>query len=361
MAQIEPVSAFIFRGTPREVGPVLAALTVPTILGGVNNRIVDQGVNVINNYSSICAGKNNVVGDKASVILGGYFNKSYSVGTIIAGGFDNEIRNNSTYACIVGGKRNSIINDSLNSGTLSGRYNSIDSSEIAVIAGGASNSIIRSSESCITGGSANQITDAFGTCISGGRENSITTAQFCILGGNNNIVSNVQNAFIFGSNVRLSNTRTNLVVLGPNFVDADITSDFEMACKFRSYRFMSDLNGNNGVTMSYGANSWSSISDKNQKSAIEPLDYNQVLEKLVSSVPVQKFSYKNASQDEKYIGPFAQDWHAAFGLGTKEDAGKRIDTINPAGVSLACIHALYERVVALEAEVAKLRAENDKK
>ena len=49
--------------------------------------------------------------------------------------------------------------------------------------------------------------------------------------------------------------------------------------------------------------------------------------------------------DKRHIGPVAQDFHAAFGLGTHETA---IATVDADGVALAAIQGLNEKV---EAEV----------
>ena len=58
------------------------------------------------------------------------------------------------------------------------------------------------------------------------------------------------------------------------------------------------------------------------------------------------------------MGPMAQDFHAAFGLGVSD---KLIDTIDPDGVALAAIQGLNEklekRLDTKDAEISELRTE----
>jgi hypothetical protein len=55
------------------------------------------------------------------------------------------------------------------------------------------------------------------------------------------------------------------------------------------------------------------------------------------------------------MGPMAQDFHAAFGLGADD---RHIHVLDSSGVALASIQALNDRLQALECENAELRAEN---
>ena len=84
-----------------------------------------------------------------------------------------------------------------------------------------------------------------------------------------------------------------------------------------------------------------------------------VLERLVS-MPLSTWNYKAQDDSIRHMGPMAQDFHAAFGLGVSD---KLIDTIDPDGVALAAIqglHALVEeneiRLAEKDAEIDELRA-----
>jgi hypothetical protein len=77
----------------------------------------------------------------------------------------------------------------------------------------------------------------------------------------------------------------------------------------------------------------------------------EVLDRLVT-MPVQLWSYGWDDASVRHLGPMAQDFAAAFGLG---DTDREIYLLDATGVCMAAIQALHERVVTLESEVAELR------
>ncbi|HZV35695.1 MAG TPA: tail fiber domain-containing protein [Verrucomicrobiae bacterium] len=96
-------------------------------------------------------------------------------------------------------------------------------------------------------------------------------------------------------------------------------------------------------------------SDRNAKENFTPLDSKAVLEK-VSAMPVTQWNYKDDSADKKHIGPVAQDFQSAFGLNGGDD--KHISVVDEAGVALAAIQGLNEKVEELNAELKHRDAEN---
>ncbi len=114
-----------------------------------------------------------------------------------------------------------------------------------------------------------------------------------------------------------------------------------------------------GITTPTGyvrATLFSSVSDRNVKtgfSAIDPLD---VLGKVLA-LPLSRWSYRSAT-DQWHIGPMAQDFFAAFGLGGDD---KTISTVDADGVALAAIQGLNAKLerenAALRGELAALRTE----
>ena len=62
---------------------------------------------------------------------------------------------------------------------------------------------------------------------------------------------------------------------------------------------------------------------------------------------------KGADPSNKHIGPMAQDFHAAFELGTDD---KTINTSDAQGVALAAIQGLYQLLQEKDAEIADLEA-----
>jgi uncharacterized small protein (DUF1192 family) len=83
-----------------------------------------------------------------------------------------------------------------------------------------------------------------------------------------------------------------------------------------------------------------------------PVSVAEVLER-VAAVPVSVWTYGFDHRSVRHMGPMAQDFTAAFGLGSTD---RRIDMVDANGVALASIQALYHRITALEAEVSRLRA-----
>jgi hypothetical protein len=95
-------------------------------------------------------------------------------------------------------------------------------------------------------------------------------------------------------------------------------------------------------------------SDRNAKRDIEPVDEQEVLE-TVAELPVSTWSYKSDDPAVRHLGPMAQDFHAAFGLG---DTDRAYNAIDAHGVALAAIKALYERSQAQDARIERLEMEN---
>ena len=97
---------------------------------------------------------------------------------------------------------------------------------------------------------------------------------------------------------------------------------------------------------------WTNVSDVDRKRAFRAVDGEEVLTKL-AALPVSTWTYKSESEGVRHMGPTAQDFRAAFGLG---DTEKAIATIDADGVSLAAVKALIQRTNELRAENQDLRA-----
>jgi len=134
-------------------------------------------------------------------------------------------------------------------------------------------------------------------------------------------------------------------------------------------RFLVTTNGNVGignnnpdarlkvVNARCDGNTWIDNSDRNSKENFQPVDPRTVLDK-VAALPISRWNYKS-DQSTEHLGPVAQDFHAAFGLGADD---RSIATIDESGVALAAIKGLHEvvkekdaRIQALEESVAELK------
>jgi hypothetical protein len=96
-------------------------------------------------------------------------------------------------------------------------------------------------------------------------------------------------------------------------------------------------------------------SDRAVKHGFEPVNEEALLERLMQ-LEVTRWSY-DASASVQHIGPMAQDFHRAFGLGSTD---RSISAVDANGVLVASIQALVRRVEQLEtsraAEAADARA-----
>jgi hypothetical protein len=99
-------------------------------------------------------------------------------------------------------------------------------------------------------------------------------------------------------------------------------------------------------------------SDRNAKEGFEAVD-PQVILAAVATLPIERWSYKG--EPVRHLGPMAQDFAAAFGLGADD---RHIFPLDAAGVALAAIQGLQAlaqaqaaQLTALERELAALCSE----
>ena len=90
-------------------------------------------------------------------------------------------------------------------------------------------------------------------------------------------------------------------------------------------------------------------SDRNAKRNFQPVDAKSVLAK-VAALPISEWQFKNDVDGSRHVGPMAQDFRAAFGLGTDE---RHIATVDADGVALAAIQGLNEVVEEQRASLAR--------
>ncbi|GAB2629000.1 hypothetical protein GCM10027168_70860 [Streptomyces capparidis] len=84
-----------------------------------------------------------------------------------------------------------------------------------------------------------------------------------------------------------------------------------------------------------------------------PVNGYQLLEQ-VAALPVATWRYHWDPPHVRHLGPMAQDWHAAFGLGGTD---KAICCTDANGVALVAIQALHRHLHDLRAQITDLRAQ----
>jgi hypothetical protein len=339
------------------------------VLAGGSNDSCDY-------YTGITAGLFNIIGgDESSfysTIGAGYGNGIEGQNSLIGAGFNNTIGSSapwygSTNSAIVSGYSNTlsapqsfigagISNTVVSPATevsngpssfIGAGYSNTVASDFSVITGGSTNSTT-GEYSTIAGGYANVVSGTQAT-ISGGYGNNASGKNGAIPGGSSNVASGL-NSFAAGYQ---ANAVTNGSFVWADGVGAKLTSTVSNEFLARaSGGFYLYSGSTSGVRLAPGSGSWSSLSDRAAKTDVQSVDDGHILAK-VAALPVSEWSYIEQGTDVRHLGPMAQDFHAAFGLGEDD---KHISTVDEEGVALSAIKALQAEVAARDHELSSLEA-----
>lgn len=392
----------------------------PNILGGIFENQINAGAsgsviagggragslnNVSGNFSSIGGGRGNLLTGELGVIGGGLENviQNGSTQSVIGGGFSNFVnadwgtvsggRSNavfSDYGTVAGGNVNIIFADSQNSFVGGGENNWIQPQGPAfarhsVITGGESNRVqsglsfigagednvasgirtfigagtgnqAQSGNAAVVGGSGN-VASSTNSFVGGGSSNQATGSQSAVVGGSENVAQG-QRSFAGGRRAQALHNGAFVWADGTTTVVQSTATNQFTAQASGGVRFFTNAALTTGVQVAANGGSWSSLSDRDAKRDFAQVDGRAVLERLIE-LPVMTWRYLGQDESTLHMGPVAQDFHAAFGLGGDE---LRIATIDADGVALAAIQGLYQalserdlRIEALEAELTGLR------
>lgn len=340
--------------------PVAGQLFPAPHLGGVNN--VQSGA-----QSFVGGGADNVASGGYSVVGGGRGNTAseYACNTVgggcsnFAGGFYATVAggsgNHATFYAAVGGGTGNIASGLFS--TISGGRSNVtltDKASGAVIAGGSFNSI-GAGGGFIAGGYRNSIPESAGdAAIVGGIRNVASGRLSIVAGGEENLAGG---SYSFVAGRRAMATHRGAFVWGDGQA-LDKTSSAED--EFNVYagggvRLFSTSDGSSGVVLAPGSGTWSSVSDRDAKERVEPVDAQSVLER-VAALPIATWSYRTEDDAVRHMGPMAQDFRAAFHLGACET---RIDAVDADGVALAAIQGLVGRLERQQEALAALSRENE--
>jgi hypothetical protein len=215
-------------------------------------------------------------------------------------------------------------------------------STYATIAGGGGNRIAANSfAAAIGGGYSNQVSGNF-SFAAGYRAQANHPGTFSWAGGNTMPYQSIfPNCFN---------------VYGSNGVSMDYGPQSAAAPRGARYVYVGPVNAGSTIVVWNGARLtdggvWSNASDKHRKTDFEEVDARVVLEKL-TALPVRQWRYTNECVEVKHLGPTAQDFQAAFGLGSDDTS---IGTVDADGVALAAIQGLNRK---LTEELSRRDAEN---
>jgi len=122
------------------------------------------------------------------------------------------------------------------------------------------------------------------------------------------------------------------------------------------FRFRTNLAGTTGCNLPAGSGVFNCTSSRATKENFAPVDGEALLASL-RQVPVTTWNYLSEGKQVRHMGPMAEDFYAAFNLGT---GNTTIGVQDLAGIAIAAVKALEERTAQLQqksAEVDALRAQ----
>jgi hypothetical protein len=332
--------SFIGGGASNSINASLEPTNVGynVITGGLSNLIAGAADN--NSAFNVIGGGNlNVAGSNANggARLAGY--------TVIGGGYENGVNGN--FITIAGGSQNSA---TATSASVGGGTGNSASGIGASIGGGTSNSVA-GGNSTVAGGYLNSVAGA-NSAVGGGYKNAAGGAYATVPGGAANTATGT-NSFAAGT---LSNAAHNGAFVwsdnstSPKTLASSAQNQF-LARAAGGFFLYSSAKLTTGVKLAPGSGSWASVSDRNVKTGIVGIDDDRILAK-VAALPISEWSYTAQGTGIRHLGPMAQDFRAAFGLGEDD---RHISTIDEDGVALAAIKALQSEVSAKNRSLAEVR------
>jgi trimeric autotransporter adhesin len=317
--------------------------TAPNLTSGFSGNAITSG-----KVGSVIAGGGNSMGGNANTILGSY--------DFVAAGIGNKA------GAVSGGDNAGVIAGSNN--TASGGQSFVGAGSINTASGtyssviGGLNNQASAVHSTVVGGLSN-VANGDHAAVVGGFSNT-AGGNSAVVGGSNNTALGPQ-SFAAGTNAKATlngsfvwgdNTVTNLPSPAVNSFTVRASGGIWLGTTSSPSipvgRFINTSTG--GYLSSAGV--WTDASDRALKHDFRPLNREDVLQK-VAKMPITSWSYKAENPSVRHIGPMAQDFYAAFGLGLDN---KHIGTIDEGGVALAAIQGLYRQNKALERQNRSLNA-----
>jgi hypothetical protein len=304
-------------------------------------------------------GPNVIGGFAGNTVTPGVFGATVSGG---GGGADfDPNRVTDDYGTVAGGSGNRAGDDA--GSTSDGRWATVGggalntaSGAATTVAGGVGNTA-SGSETTVAGGAGNRASGDSGT-VAGGAANTASGSYAAVAGGWENTAAG---DFSFAAGYRAKANHEGSFVWGDssNFDIASFANNSFIARTTGGARFVSAINGTTGVPTAgvelvSGGGSWTTLSDAGAKRDFRPVDGAELLRRL-AGLPISTWSYKSQDPSIRHMGPTAQDFRRAFGLG---ESDRGITSVDADGVALAAIQALHAENQRLRGRVAKLERQN---
>ncbi len=315
-----------------------------TVSGGADNTA--SGPN-----STIGGGFNNTASGPDSTIGGGTDNIASDRRATVSGGIGNSATGPQS---TVGGGLNNVA--SLNAATVGGGGDNEASEFHATVSGGEFNTA-SALNSTVGGGQSNTASGSDST-VGGGQSNTASGIGSTVAGGANNTAAG-DLSFVAGRRGVVDVTHDGVFLFADtNEIDFNSAAANEFAARATGgFRFVTGIDGTTGVPttgcdLPGGSGSFACTSDRNAKANFSLVNGREILE-LVSQIPIESWNYKSQDASIRHIGPMAQDFYKAFGVGEDDT---RISMIDSDGVALAAVKGLYEIVKEKDSQIAALEA-----
>lgn len=298
-----------------------------TVSGGTENTATADG-------ATASGGVGNTASGVDATVAGGFENTASGVSAFVGGGGENQIKGNTItnvasgdYSMIGGGAGNSA----------AAQYSTV---------GGGDENTAGARTTTVSGGLKN-MANAISATVSGGSENTASGVCATVPGGINNLASGVSS--LAAGNAAQATNSDSFVWSDGSATTSSTTNDQFMVRASGGVVIYTSSGLTAGVSLPTGGGCWASLSDRNAKTHFSPVAAQAVLAK-VAALPIEKWSYKT-EQGVQHIGPMAQDFYAAFGVG--ED-GQHITEVDESGVALAAIQGLNKKLEEKDAKINEL-------
>jgi hypothetical protein len=241
--------------------------------------------------------------------------------------------------------------------TVGGGYANLASGDAATVAGGSGNAATNVAAT-VAGGSANVASGGFAAI--GGGSGNVASGSFSIVAGGASSAASADHSFAAGRRAKATTTGSFIWADSRNFDFQPSVSNFFGVRATGGVGLTVAINATTGAVTQFcnllpGVASWQCTSDRNAKENFAIVDARRVLEQLVA-MPLSTWNFKGADPRVRLLGPIAQDFHAAFGLGNDD---KTIVDTNLHGVALAAVQGLHQIVQANQAQMRAVLADKD--
>ena len=319
------------------------------------------------NLATVGGGGGNTASANFASVGGGHVNEASGLWATVGGGRLNITAVGATNATISGGQQNEIVGSF---GTIGGGILNDVTDDNGTVGGGRQNQAgdgageTNDANNATVGGGFGNTASSIGATVGGGRSNTASGIFSTIPGGE---LNSATGNWSLAAGLHAQATLNGMFVWADGNAFQDFPSATEANFTPAADQFLVRSRGGvvfvtnyvnatgdstAGVKLTTGAGSWSSLSDRNAKEHVEPVDSRDVLES-VAAMPISTWNYKAQEDSIRHMGPMAQDFHEAFGIGGSE---KFITTIDADGVALAAIQGLHEIVKEKDSEIQVLQA-----